>query len=819
MQNSSEAVYKDRALPQYTTARQQQDYKGYGIQGVAMHQRVSTSEAASIPVQQYFMPAAHLSTRGAMAHRKPNGDIDMRRGQGDLRPTTVAHPHPLISVAGSVTNASFTQTDREGELSRCPHRANASGYMPQQRDNGVTLVAQIVEKQLLDDGRQFKQRRDPMYQQVNGIQSSSKPPDTSKVNIPDVIVIEDDSPPSSVKTDSESQPADAAPTREHTASEGFVGKRKSEPSVNPISKVMEGASGEKVVPAMQAQPPPAHSVPPSASANTFLLETAVALSLQADTPKTLEKQIAQQIGTEKQSSAVSHVSNSLDPTRNIFSVFTSSSSVASQSSTQSKADYSESEQPLALTVKPSSTTTKSNYKKKRWNINALKSGSGAENSSQVGHTNEIKMAANVYKAPGVDGGSLSSAQLTSKLDLPSTQSSQRQASKSPEVPLKPIKPKQQWAHSRKLKEVEALQKDAEWQAGPSERSSVRQSKSLATAIIKSVIEDEEITSGKYKSSVGEKHATCSSSCSSNCDCSSRGLSSVLQYLPTNITELNLWRNDITTLNQSDFSSNQLTSLQFDMFVGLDNLQDLPHAITESSKAKNPSDTTGAVAMHGGGGLYRGSSPLVHLRAVTASGKMIGSALGTVVDPNIYPFERAANAPNVPGTFVDELGLETCVLSIHFWKSVTICIQGSAFLERTDKIFPSLKKKVEGSLKSKFRNGDPTPSDAAGNKDSDTRSNSTTTLKGKTLLPSNVEDTSSEINDRSDETPVKAPIGTPKKNRLRKAVENLISPFRTPTQSIDSPLNLSNTVLDAENPTPSNHVKDSSTQCDDFCLFS
>ncbi|KAI8519528.1 hypothetical protein Bbelb_027850, partial [Branchiostoma belcheri] len=35
------------------------------------------------------------------------------------------------------------------------------------------------------------------------------------------------------------------------------------------------------------------------------------------------------------------------------------------------------------------------------------------------------------------------------------------------------------------------------------------------------------------------------------------------------------------------------------------------------------------ARRGGGGLYRGSSPLVRLRAVTASGKMIGSALGTV----------------------------------------------------------------------------------------------------------------------------------------------------------------------------------------------
>ncbi|KAI8512102.1 hypothetical protein Bbelb_112020 [Branchiostoma belcheri] len=140
--------------------------------------------------------------------------------------------------------------------------------------------------------------------------------------------------------------------------------------------------------------------------------------------------------------------------------------------------------------------------------------------------------------------------------------------------------------------------------------------------------------------------------------------------------------------------------------------------------------------------------------------------------------------------------ETCVLSIHFWKNGTICIQGSAFLEWTDKNFPSLKKKVEETLKSKCQNGDPTPGDAAGNNENDTGSNSTITSKGKTMLPSNVEDTSSEIIDRSDETPVKARIRTPKKNRFRRVVENLISPFRTPTQSIDSPLNLSNAVLDA-----------------------
>ncbi|XP_078583291.1 uncharacterized protein LOC144865995 [Branchiostoma floridae x Branchiostoma japonicum] len=104
-------------------------------------------------------------------------------------------------------------------------------------------------------------------------------------------------------------------------------------------------------------------------------------------------------------------------------------------------------------------------------------------------------------------------------------------------------------------------------------------------------------------------AACSSSCSSDCDCSSRGLSSVPQDLPTTITGLYLWGNVITTLSQSDFSryssltrlyptanqisvinsgafhnlasltllnliNNHLTSLRADMFVGLDNLETL-----------------------------------------------------------------------------------------------------------------------------------------------------------------------------------------------------------------------------------------------------
>ncbi|XP_066298920.1 leucine-rich repeat-containing protein 15-like [Branchiostoma lanceolatum] len=104
-------------------------------------------------------------------------------------------------------------------------------------------------------------------------------------------------------------------------------------------------------------------------------------------------------------------------------------------------------------------------------------------------------------------------------------------------------------------------------------------------------------------------AACSSSCSSECDCSSRGLTSVPQDLPTDITMLTLEDNAITTLSQSDFSrytsltvlelsqnqisviqnktfnnltsltrldlgANQLTNLPADIFVGLGNLQEL-----------------------------------------------------------------------------------------------------------------------------------------------------------------------------------------------------------------------------------------------------
>ncbi|XP_078656648.1 uncharacterized protein LOC144902884 [Branchiostoma floridae x Branchiostoma belcheri] len=104
-------------------------------------------------------------------------------------------------------------------------------------------------------------------------------------------------------------------------------------------------------------------------------------------------------------------------------------------------------------------------------------------------------------------------------------------------------------------------------------------------------------------------AACSSSCSSVCNCGSRRLTSVPQDLPTIITQLDLGRNDLTTLNQSDFSRyrslttlelqfnqismihnntfhvltnltaldlyyNHLTNLTAGMFVGLANLQTL-----------------------------------------------------------------------------------------------------------------------------------------------------------------------------------------------------------------------------------------------------
>ncbi|XP_078575501.1 uncharacterized protein LOC144861457 [Branchiostoma floridae x Branchiostoma japonicum] len=107
---------------------------------------------------------------------------------------------------------------------------------------------------------------------------------------------------------------------------------------------------------------------------------------------------------------------------------------------------------------------------------------------------------------------------------------------------------------------------------------------------------------------GSAEADCSSSCSStSCQCNSRGLTIVPQDLPTSITTLELARNDITILSQSDFSryrsletlrlndnpistinsqafyflssltilslsGNQITTVRADMFTGLGNLQ-------------------------------------------------------------------------------------------------------------------------------------------------------------------------------------------------------------------------------------------------------
>ncbi|KAI8509569.1 hypothetical protein Bbelb_119970 [Branchiostoma belcheri] len=77
-------------------------------------------------------------------------------------------------------------------------------------------------------------------------------------------------------------------------------------------------------------------------------------------------------------------------------------------------------------------------------------------------------------------------------------------------------------------------------------------------------------------------AACSSSCSSDCDCSNRGLTSVPQDVPTDITELFLQRNAITTLSQSDFSryrsltrlylsDNQISTIQNKTFHNLTSL--------------------------------------------------------------------------------------------------------------------------------------------------------------------------------------------------------------------------------------------------------
>ncbi|XP_066298012.1 leucine-rich repeat-containing protein 15-like [Branchiostoma lanceolatum] len=117
-------------------------------------------------------------------------------------------------------------------------------------------------------------------------------------------------------------------------------------------------------------------------------------------------------------------------------------------------------------------------------------------------------------------------------------------------------------------------------------------------------------------------AACSSSCSSDCDCSRRGLTSVPQDLPTNITTLDLQGNAITNLSQSDFSryrnlrtlyliynqistihnkvfhnlisltvlylnENQLTTLPADIFEGLGNLRDL--SLSQNQITNLPAD--------------------------------------------------------------------------------------------------------------------------------------------------------------------------------------------------------------------------------------
>ncbi|XP_019623574.1 PREDICTED: chondroadherin-like [Branchiostoma belcheri] len=108
--------------------------------------------------------------------------------------------------------------------------------------------------------------------------------------------------------------------------------------------------------------------------------------------------------------------------------------------------------------------------------------------------------------------------------------------------------------------------------------------------------------------LGTAEADCSSTCSAtSCTCTGQDLTSVPQDLPTTITWLDLRRNQITTLSQSDFSryrsledlrldynsistinsqafyhlsnltelwldSNRITALRSDMFTGLGNLQ-------------------------------------------------------------------------------------------------------------------------------------------------------------------------------------------------------------------------------------------------------
>ncbi|XP_019620498.1 PREDICTED: leucine-rich repeat transmembrane neuronal protein 2-like isoform X2 [Branchiostoma belcheri] len=145
-------------------------------------------------------------------------------------------------------------------------------------------------------------------------------------------------------------------------------------------------------------------------------------------------------------------------------------------------------------------------------------------------------------------------------------------------------------------------------------------------------------------------AACSSSCSSVCGCRGRGLTSVPQDLPTDITQLDLGLNDLTTLNQSDFSryrslttldlgfnqismihnktfhnltdltrldlnNNQLTNLTAGMFVGLGHLRYL--WIQNNQLTWLPAHT-----FVGLGNLWRlslSSNQLTHLSASTFVG--------------------------------------------------------------------------------------------------------------------------------------------------------------------------------------------------------
>eukprot|EP00058_Branchiostoma_floridae_P003934 XP_002589422.1 hypothetical protein BRAFLDRAFT_77868 [Branchiostoma floridae] len=78
---------------------------------------------------------------------------------------------------------------------------------------------------------------------------------------------------------------------------------------------------------------------------------------------------------------------------------------------------------------------------------------------------------------------------------------------------------------------------------------------------------------------------CDGNCGGDCNCRGRGLTSVPQHLPTDITRLDLSYNNITTLSQSDFSryssltalslnNNGITSIKADVFVNLPQLETL-----------------------------------------------------------------------------------------------------------------------------------------------------------------------------------------------------------------------------------------------------